>query len=162
MRRSLFAILVLVLGLTLAGADAARAMRVFITVDKDSERMTVNVDGVDKYRWAVSTAAPAYLTPSGTFHPSRMMAEYFSKQWDNSPMPHSIFFTSIGHAIHGSYHVKSLGQRVSHGCVRLAPDNATLLYGLVQTAGMENTTIVVKGGFNDFGTRGSALNRGGK
>lgn len=149
MRRAFLAALVLCF--TLAGADAAQAMRILITVSKPGQRMTVNVDGVDKYVWPVSTGAPGYDTPSGTYRPFRMEVDHFSQQWDNAPMPHSIFFTMIGHAIHGSYQIKSLGRAVSHGCVRISPDNATILYGMIQKAGMKNTTVVIKGGFFDFG-----------
>jgi hypothetical protein len=65
-------------------------------------------------------------------------------------MPHSIFFTPEGHAIHGSYYTKRLGTAVSHGCVRLAPANAATLYALVQKTGMKNTRVVIKGGFTLF------------
>ena len=27
---------------------------------------------------------------------------WYSKQWDNAPMPHAVFFTKDGHAIHGT------------------------------------------------------------
>jgi lipoprotein-anchoring transpeptidase ErfK/SrfK len=37
-----------------------------------------------------------------------------------------------GHAIHGSYEVKHLGKPVSHGCVRISPQNAATLYDLVK------------------------------
>jgi len=70
---------------------------------------------------------------------------WYSKEWDNSPMPHSIFFMKDGHAIHGSYEVKNLGKPVSHGCVRIAPENATVLYALVKTNGLENTQVVLAG-----------------
>ena len=70
---------------------------------------------------------------------------WYSKQWDNSPMPHSIFFIKDGHAIHGSYEVKNLGTPVSHGCVRISPDNATTLYALVKENGLENTQVVLSG-----------------
>lgn len=160
MRRSFLA--VLLLGLALVGADAAQAMRLLITVSKPSQRMTVNIDGVDKYFWPVSTAGQGYNTPSGSYRPFRMEVTHFSQEWDNSPMPHSIFFTPIGHAIHGSYHIKSLGSPVSHGCVRIAPDNATLLYDLVTKAGMRNTTIVVRGGFFDFGNTTPSFDQGKK
>ena len=70
---------------------------------------------------------------------------WYSKQWDNSPMPHSIFFMKDGHAIHGSHEVKTLGQPVSHGCVGISPENAAVLYDLVKTNGMENTKVVLAG-----------------
>ena len=49
------------------------------------------------------------------------------------------------YAIHGSYEVKNLGKPVSHGCVRIAPENATVLYALVKTNGLENTQVVLAG-----------------
>ena len=133
-----------------AMSSAGFATSVLITINKVSQKMTVKVDGETEYVWPVSTGARGYDTPSGTYRPFRMEEDHFSKEWDDAPMPHSIFFTGEGHAIHGSFHVKSLGRRASHGCVRLAPDNAATLYTLVQKAGMQNTTVVLRGGFFDF------------
>jgi L,D-transpeptidase catalytic domain len=132
--------------LMMLGVAPASAAKVLITISKMSQKMTVTVDGEKKYQWKVSTGAAGYETPSGSHRPFRMEKEHFSKEWDDAPMPHSIFFTSRGHAIHGSYHVKSLGRRASHGCVRLAPENAAKLFSLVSKSGMSNTTVVVKGG----------------
>lgn len=121
--------------------------RLVITVNKVSQKMTVDLDGDQLYKWPISTGAPGYETPSGTFRPFRMEKEHFSKEWDDAPMPYSIFFTGEGHALHGSYHVKSLGRRASHGCVRILPANAAILFALVQKTGMSNTRVVIKGGF---------------
>jgi hypothetical protein len=132
-------------------AVGAEARKVEIIISKVGQKMTVKVDGETEYVWPVSTGAARYETPSGNFRPFRMEAEHFSKEWDDAPMPHSIFFTPRGHAIHGSYYVKSLGRRASHGCVRLAPENAAILFNLVQTAGMSNTRVILKGGLFDFG-----------
>lgn len=121
--------------------------RLIITVNKISQKMTVVLDGDELYKWPVSTGAPGYETPSGNFRPFRMEKEHFSKEWDDAPMPYSIFFTGAGHALHGSYHVKSLGRRASHGCVRILPANAAILFALVQKTGMSNTRVIVKGGF---------------
>ena len=121
--------------------------RLLITINKVSQKMTVELDGDTVYRWKVSTGAPGYDTPSGTFRPFRMEKEHFSKEWDDAPMPYSIFFTGEGHAVHGSYHVKSLGRRASHGCVRLHPDNAAKLFALVEKTGLSKTRVVVRGGF---------------
>jgi hypothetical protein len=140
----------LVMGL-FALSGAAFATTVQITISKVSQKMTVKVDGETEYVWPVSTGAPGYDTPSGKYRPFRMEKDHFSKEWDDAPMPNSIFFTPRGHAIHGSFYVKSLGRRASHGCVRLAPDNAAKLFGLVQKAGMQNTTVVLRGGFFDSG-----------
>jgi lipoprotein-anchoring transpeptidase ErfK/SrfK len=121
-------------------ADAS----VLINVDKSAQQMTVSVDGAPRYHFAVSTGRPGYGTPSGTFHPQRMEPTWFSKEYYNSPMPHSIFFHG-GFAIHGSYEINRLGGPASHGCIRLHPDNAATLYALVQREGMAATTIVVSG-----------------
>jgi hypothetical protein len=130
-------------GLASLLASAAGA-HVLINVDKSSQQMTVSVDGAPRYRFTVSTGRPGLGTPSGTFHPQRMEPTWFSKEYYNSPMPHSIFFHG-GFAIHGSYEINALGGPASHGCIRLHPDNAATLYSLVQQQGMEATTIVVSG-----------------
>ncbi len=141
---------VLALSLPLMLASQALAAKIDITINKVSQKMTIKVDGDVKYVWPVSTGGSGYDTPSGKFRPFRMEEEHFSEEWDNAPMPHSIFFTGEGHAIHGTLYEKSLGRRASHGCVRLSQANATKLFGLVQTNGMKNTSVVIKGGFFDF------------
>ena len=143
----LLAVTVVAFLLGIGMADA----KVVISINKVSQKMTVSIDGEREYVWPVSTGAAGYTTPSGKFRPFRMEKDHFSKEWDDAPMPHSIFFTPEGRAIHGSFYVKSLGRRASHGCVRLAPANAAKLFALVQKSGMQNTTVVVKGGFFDIG-----------
>jgi len=118
---------------------------VVISIDKTKQEMTVFLDGIEKYHWPVSTGRAGYSTPSGTYTATSMNEIWYSKQWDNSPMPHSIFFMKDGHAVHGSYEVKTLGKPVSHGCVRISPDNATTLYALVKENGLENTQVVLSG-----------------
>jgi L,D-transpeptidase catalytic domain len=107
--------------------------------------MTVFLDGVESYNWPVSTGKAGYSTPSGTFSAMSMNEVWYSKEWDNAPMPHAIFFMKDGHAIHGSYEVKTLGKPVSHGCVRISPQNATTLYTLVAKTGLKNTQVVLSG-----------------
>jgi hypothetical protein len=136
--------LIAVTGLMLFAAGAAQA-KVSITVDKDAQVMTVAVDGVARYQWPVSTGNPSHETPNGTFRTFRMEEDHFSKEFDDAPMPHSIFFTKIGHAIHGTGSEGQLGIPVSHGCVRLSRANATTLYALVQQEGVLNTTVTLTG-----------------
>lgn len=127
-----------------AGIPAANAA-VAITVNKDLQEMTVSVDGVQRYRWPVSSGNPSHETPNGKFQTFRMEEDHFSKEFDDAPMPHSIFFTRQGHAIHGTDSVKSLGMPVSHGCVRLSRANATTLWDLVKKEGLLNTTVTLTG-----------------
>ena len=70
---------------------------------------------------------------------------WYSKQWDAAPMPHAIFFTKKGHAIHGTEETKKLGRPASHGCVRLAPENASTLFALVKEIGVANTEVALNG-----------------
>jgi hypothetical protein len=136
--------LVALAGLMLFAGHAAQA-KVDITVDKNSQMMTVAVDGVTRYRWPVSTGIPSRETPNGSFRAFRMEADHFSKEFDDAPMPHSIFFTKIGHAIHGTESEGRLGTPASHGCVRLSRANATTLYALVQEQGVLNTSVTLTG-----------------
>ena len=133
-----------VTALTLLATGAAQA-KVAITVDKDNQQMTVAVDGVERYHWPVSTGIPSHETPNGSFRTFRMEEDHFSKEFDDAPMPHSIFFTKIGHAIHGTDSVSRLGTPASHGCVRLSRDQASTLYALVQQEGVLNTTVTLTG-----------------
>ena len=136
--------LVAVTGLMLFATGAAQA-KVAIAVDKDSQQMTVAVDGVERYRWPVSSGLPSYETPNGSFRTFRMEADHYSREFDDAPMPHAIFFTKQGHAIHGTDSVNRLGSPASHGCVRLSRDNALKLFALVEEQGVLNTTVTLTG-----------------
>ena len=126
----------------LAGSVPARAV-VVITVDKSAQELSVTVDGAERYHWPVSTARWGYRTPNGTYKPQRLERKWFSRKYDWSPMPYSIFFNE-GYAIHGSYEISHLGRPASHGCIRLHPENAALLFALVKDH-VDDTTIVVTG-----------------
>jgi lipoprotein-anchoring transpeptidase ErfK/SrfK len=121
--------------------QAANA-RVTVQVDISEQRMRVYVGGELQHVWAVSTGRGRYRTPTGNFRPRRLERSWYSRKYDNAPMPHSIFFYK-GYAIHGTNYVRRLGRRASHGCVRLHPSNAAVLYALVRQEGMRNTRIVV-------------------
>jgi hypothetical protein len=136
-------------GLTLFGASffasGTAEAKIAITVDKDAQMMTVVVDGVERYHWPVSTGNPSHETPNGSFRTFRMEADHFSKEFDDAPMPHSIFFTKVGHAIHGTESEGKLGAPVSHGCIRLSRANAATLYAMVEKDGVLNTTVTLTG-----------------
>ncbi|HWA90802.1 MAG TPA: L,D-transpeptidase family protein [Rhizomicrobium sp.] len=105
------------------------------------------------YDWPVSTGrelveytpsghrAPSF-TPQGYYEldPERMYRHHISGQW-GAPMPYAMFFNwQVGglqtglaiHAAHGE-DIALLGSRASAGCVRLAPENAALLFNLIKT-----------------------------
>ena len=136
-----FGLLLVVFGLLFMVPRAAEAA-VEERIDVSSQRMRVVVDGRYTYEWAVSTGRRGYDTPRGAWRPQALHAKYYSRKYHNSPMPHSIFFTG-GVAIHGTYETRNLGRPASHGCVRLAPQHAAVLYGLVRSHGLNNARIVV-------------------
>ena len=134
-----FAAMLCALAVTPARAD------LLIQIDKSKQQMTVRADGETLYTWPVSTGRAGYDTPDGDFKPNRMERDHYSVEWDDAPMPYSIFFTQEGHAIHGTNEVRHLGQPVSHGCVRLSVKNAATLWDLVKQYKMANTKVELTG-----------------
>ena len=135
-----------VLALVAFGLFAAPVLAGDIVVDVDipTQQMQVSVDGKLTYTFDVSTGRQGYSTPPGRYDVVRMYRKYHSKKYDNAPMPYAIFFHG-GYAIHGTTDLKHLGKIASHGCVRLHPDNARMLYDLVQQEGSGNVVIHVTG-----------------
>jgi hypothetical protein len=125
-----------------AGTICAQAS-VVITVNKTTQRLSVSINGEPRYQWPVSTARWGYSTPNGTYRPERLERTWYSRKYDMSPMPYSIFFDG-GYAIHGSYEISHIGRPASHGCIRLHPRNAAVLFSLV-SAHSDDTRIVIQG-----------------
>ena len=113
-----------------------------VHIDISSQSMSVNVNGWPYGYWRVSTARPGYYTPRGNFGVQRTAKTYYSRKYDNAPMPNSVFFHG-GYAIHATGAIRSLGRPASHGCVRLHPNNAAALYALVQKYGPRRTRITL-------------------
>jgi lipoprotein-anchoring transpeptidase ErfK/SrfK len=124
-------------------ASPAYAGSLRVVVDISSQTMNFLLDGSPGYSFDVSTGRKGFRTPTGTYRVQRMYQSYFSRKYENAPMPWSVFFKG-GFAIHGTTDVKHLGRPVSHGCVRLHPDDAELLYGLIGAYGTAHTIIEVR------------------
>ena len=135
---SLAAATLIVMGATVASMAASLVAH----VDVSSQTMTVKKHGLVVGQWKVSTGRNGYYTPRGTYRPTRMHTMWYSRKYDNSPMPYSIFFRG-GYAIHGTGAVKALGRPASHGCIRLHPDNARALYSMAKQVGPKNVRIVI-------------------
>jgi len=140
---ALFFIAWLMASLVLPVAPAQAATdKLKIHIDISSQSMWVDGGFFNRHSWRVSTARRGYRTPVGKFRPIRLERMWYSSKYENSPMPYSIFFLG-GYAIHGTYEVKRLGRAVSHGCIRLAPNNARKLFDLVKAYGRANTVITI-------------------
>lgn len=118
------------------------AADVVVNVSKSTQRMAVLVNGSMRYNWTVSTGKRGYGTPTGVYQPERLERFWRSRKYGNAPMPYSVFYYK-GYAIHGTTELKQLGRIASHGCVRLHPANAAVLFDLVKMQGKENTRIAV-------------------
>ncbi|RWE68525.1 MAG: L,D-transpeptidase [Mesorhizobium sp.] len=121
---------------------AHAANQIVARISLSQQTMQVKVDGRPTFAWKVSTGAKGHVTPTGSFKPTRMHQMWYSRKYDNAPMPHSVFFKG-GYAVHATNFVKRLGQPASHGCVRLHPVDAADFYQLVETFGPANTRIVI-------------------
>jgi hypothetical protein len=112
---------------------------VSIHIDLSAQRMHVTNGAGQSYDWTVSTARSGFVTPRGSYKPYSLQVMHYSRKYDMSPMPHSIFFHG-GYAIHGTSSIRQLGRPASHGCIRLAPGNARALFMMVKQEGA-NITI---------------------
>lgn len=113
-------------------------------VDLTNQRLTVTENGAVIHTWPISSGRAGYPTITGTFKPTWMSKMHYSRKYDMSPMPHSVFFHG-GFAIHATYATGMLGRPASHGCVRLSPANAKTFYNLVSRHGKASTKIAVFG-----------------
>jgi hypothetical protein len=112
--------------------SSAQAL-VRIHIDLSGQRMHVESDE-GSYDWAISSARSGFHTPNGSYAPTSLQRMHYSKKYHMSPMPYSIFFRG-GYAIHGTYETRWLGHPASHGCVRISPQHAELLFHMVQAEG---------------------------
>jgi lipoprotein-anchoring transpeptidase ErfK/SrfK len=140
-----FRLAVIAFATFIAVPTSSASAAVLVTIDKSTQRMTVEVDNTLRWIWPVSTGQLGHDTPNGRYTAFRMEADHFSKEWDDAPMPHSIFFSPKGHAIHGYLNTRRIGSPASHGCVRLEPANAARLYAVVEKEGLPNTKVVITG-----------------
>ena len=76
---------------------------------------------------AMSAGMQGQETPRGTFHVTRKVEHEISREFNNAPMPYSIYFTNNGHAFHLDDPAVD-----SNGCVHLPPDAAKRYWDNVQ------------------------------
>ncbi len=120
------------------------AITLHAKVDLAAQRVTILEHDKVKHSWPISSGARGHETPTGSFKPGWMAKTWFSKQYDNAPMPHAVFFNG-GIAMHATQATGSLGRPASHGCIRQSPANAATFYALVSKHGLAHTRISVTG-----------------
>ena len=121
------------------------AVTLVAKIDLGRQTLMVSEHGKMVGSWRISSGVSAeFATPRGVFAPEWMSKMWYSKKYDDAPMPHAVFFKG-GAAIHATQAVGRLGTPASHGCIRLAPGNAETFYKLVQRHGIAHTQISVFG-----------------
>lgn len=103
-------------------------------VNLSTQRIHVYQNGRHRYTWKISSGRGGYRTPTGSYRIGRMHKRYFSRKYNNAPMPYAMFFRG-GYALHGTNQVSRLGRPASHGCIRLHPSNAATLFSMVRRSG---------------------------
>lgn len=122
--------------------QGALADRIVARVSISTQTMHVYVDGQLVHEWAVSTARAGKITPTGEWTAQWLSRNHRSSRYNNAPMPYSIFYSG-DYAIHGTDQISRLGRPASAGCVRLHPENARVLFAMVQAEGTDNMRVVV-------------------
>lgn len=130
---------------------------VYLDISKAEQKAFLFVNGVLQGEYLVSTGVSGFGTPDFDTHPNgRIYDKYTSTKYpggdyvdDNGTrlgnMPYAVFIRG-GFAVHGTGRAnwKKLGQRASHGCIRMHPDYGYKFNRLVRAYGVRNTWIRVR------------------
>lgn len=102
---------------------------VTVIVSLATQRAYVYRNGVPIGVSTVSTGAPGHETPTGVFVILQKAVTHHSNKYSNAPMPYMQRLTWQGIAMHAG---RLPGYPASHGCIRLPPAFAKLLYGITR------------------------------
>src|SRR3954467_9590346 len=117
----------------------SRSGPLIVLVSVPEQVMHVYRNGILIGRSTVSTGSQGHATPGGVFEILQKNQEYYSKKYDNAPMPNMQRLTWTGIAMHSG---NLPGYPASHGCIRLPFDFSQLLFAETAKGG----TVVVGDG----------------
>jgi lipoprotein-anchoring transpeptidase ErfK/SrfK len=106
----------------------------WVSVNLSSQYMVAYEGDMAVNETYVSTGREGFDTPAGTFYvntkvDSQTMEGVLGGEYYNVPdVPYVMYFTDVGHAIHGTYWHSNFGAVMSHGCINLPMDFAAWLY----------------------------------
>lgn len=109
---------------------------VWVDVNLSTQYMTIYQGNNVLLELYVSTGTPGWETPTGTFYINRMLVSdtmvgaVAGESWYVPDVPHAMYFTDQGHAIHGTYWHNNFGVPMSHGCVNMPEWAAEYLYSI--------------------------------
>jgi hypothetical protein len=110
-----------------------------VLVSVPEQTMHVYRNGILIGRTSVSTGSQGHSTPGGVFSILGKSKEYYSKKYNNAPMPNMQRLTDTGICMHSG---NLPGYPASHGCIRMPFDFSQLLFSVTSSGG----TVVVGDG----------------
>lgn len=96
-----------------------------ITIDLEARVISAFRDGHEIGTAVALLGTPSHPTPTGTFPVLNKSREHYSRKYNNAPMPHSLWLTNTGIAIHGSPVTNGYA---SHGCIGVPDPFAEKLF----------------------------------
>lgn len=119
------------------GEYVAGGGEVWVDINLSWQYMTIYQGNNILLELYVSTGRDGWDTPTGTFYVNRMLVSdtmignnIQGESWYVPDVPHAMYFTNNGHAIHGTYWHNNFGTRLSHGCVNMPEWAAAYLYSI--------------------------------
>jgi L,D-transpeptidase catalytic domain len=109
--------------------DIAPEGPVTVIISLATQRAYAYRNGVPIGVSTVSTGAPGHETPTGVFVILQKAVKHNSNKYSNASMPYMQRLTWDGIAMHAG---KLPGYPASHGCIRLPPEFAKLLFGITK------------------------------
>lgn|SRR5690606_11520679 len=122
--------------------EASPFGEMLLVVSLPHQLLHVYRGGLQIGRSTISTGRPGYETPTGVFTILQKEVEHRSNLYDDAPMPYMQRLTWDGVALHAG---ALPGYPASHGCIRLPPAFAKLLYGVTT-----NDTVVIVADYDSF------------
>jgi lipoprotein-anchoring transpeptidase ErfK/SrfK len=119
-----------------ANVPEAATGEVWIDINLSYEYMTVYQGTTVLMETYISSGKPGFETPPGTYYvntklESQDMEGVLGGEYYNVPeVPWVMYFTDVGHAIHGAYWHNNFGTPMSHGCINVPVDLAAYLYSV--------------------------------
>ncbi|WP_298395946.1 L,D-transpeptidase family protein [Sphingobium sp.] len=108
---------------------APKTGRIIITVDLRAQTLSVFRDGYEIGAAVILYGATDKPSPKGAFPISQKVADYYSRTYNNAPMPYAQRLTSDGVFIHGS---DVQWGRGTHGCIGVPTAFAQKLFGVTK------------------------------
>ena len=116
--------------------ERATSGPVVVIVSLPDQQAYVYRNGIGIGRTSVSSGRPGHATPTGVFTILQKDKDHRSSIYNDAPMPYMERLTWSGVALHAG---NLPGYPASHGCIRLPPEFAKLLFGVTSMT----TTVVV-------------------